>query len=273
MATETETKKVTPKIDFMPYWKKQDQCFEEEKIEVVDSMHGRKIMKNGKPVIKPWPHDKPIAQISYENWLEQVVNPDTNEFYPARNKEGNPIKGTGAKHIVTQIIRLRRKDGSEYLYSLGECRGYDALGNVVGLTCAKPEMWVKTLFNYERRYDERTNSTKVQTIGTLGTEDVYEMPFNEKNLKELSSLRENDSDIMFIVKDEAAGKPTSLRNEANINDTLKLFLKPFSYLINAEYITPQQRATLRQMAIDEGIIAPSTPLESQSAAPPKGTYS
>ncbi len=198
--TETETK-ITPKIDFMPNWKKQDQCFEDEKVEMIDSLHGHKILKNGKPVIKPWPHDKPTAQISYENWLEQVVNPDTNEFYPARNKEGNPIKGTGAKHIVTQIIRLRRKDGSEYLYSLGECRGYDVLGNVVALTCAKPEMWTRTLFNYERKYDERTNSTKVQTIGTLGTEDVYEMPFNEKNLKDLASPRENDSDIMFIVKD------------------------------------------------------------------------
>jgi hypothetical protein len=57
-------------------------------------------MKNGKPVVKLWPHDKPIAQISYENWLEEVVNPDTNEFYPARNKEGDPINGTGGKHIA-----------------------------------------------------------------------------------------------------------------------------------------------------------------------------
>lgn len=133
-------------------------------------------------------------------------------------------------------------------------------------------MWTRTLFNYERRYDERTNSTKVQTVGTLGTEDVYEMPFNEKNLKELFSLRANDADIMLIVKDEVAGKPTSLRKEPNIQDTLKLFQKPFNYLLNAEYITPQQRAQLRQMAINEGIIAPSTPLESTDTAPPKGTY-
>jgi hypothetical protein len=42
MATETETKKVNPKIDFMPYWKKQDQCFEQEQIELVDRTHGNK---------------------------------------------------------------------------------------------------------------------------------------------------------------------------------------------------------------------------------------
>jgi hypothetical protein len=103
-------------VVFMPHWKKQDQCFEEEHVEVTD-YNGRRVTKNSKPVIKAWPHDKPIAQISYENWLEQVVNPDSNEWYPARNKDDNPIKGTGAKHIITQIIRLRRKDGSEFLYS------------------------------------------------------------------------------------------------------------------------------------------------------------
>ena len=32
MATDTETKKINPKIDFMPHWKKQDQCFHEDKI-------------------------------------------------------------------------------------------------------------------------------------------------------------------------------------------------------------------------------------------------
>ena len=241
---------------------------------MVDSLNGRKLPKNGKPTIKPWPHDKPTAPINYENWLEQVVNPDTNEYYPARNKDGSPIKGTGAKHIVTQTIRLRRKDGCEFLYSLGECRGYDAFDNIVTLMCAKPEMWTKTLFNYERRYDERTNSTKVQTIGTLGTEDVYEMTFNEKNLKELVSLRENDADILLIVNDEASGKPTSLRKEPNINVTFKLFLKPFNYLLNGEYISPQQRAQLRQMAIDGGIIALNTPLgpTDTDTPPQKGTY-
>ena len=54
MATETET----TKIDFIPHWKKQDQCFIEEKIEMVDNRSGHKIMKNGKPVVKEWPHDK-----------------------------------------------------------------------------------------------------------------------------------------------------------------------------------------------------------------------
>ena len=273
MATETETKKVTPKIDFMPYWKKEEKCFEEEQIEVTDH-NGRKVTKNGKTVIKPWPRDKPVDQIVYQDeWLKKVVNPDANEFYPARNKDDNPIKGTGAKHIVRQIIRIRRKDATEYLYSLGTLYAFDAFGNIVDCNCNKPEVWTKTLFTHTRVYDERTNSTKMQTSGTLGIETVYEMPFNEKNLKELASLRENDADIAFTVKDEASGKAVEVKKEANFNDTLKLFQKPFHYLFNAEYITPQQKAELRQMAVDAGIIAPSTPLAPTEAAPPKGTYS
>ena len=105
------------------------------------------------------------------------------------------------------------------------------------------------------------------------TEDVYEMPFNEKNLKELASLRENDTNIQFSVKDEASGNPVEVKKEANFNKTLELFLKPFDYLFKAEYITPQQKAELRQMAIDAGTIAPSTPLKPQITSPPKGTYS
>ncbi|MDQ5868666.1 MAG: hypothetical protein M3530_02940, partial [Thermoproteota archaeon] len=64
-----------------------------------------------------------------------------------------------------------------------------------------------------------------------------------------------------------------IEKEPNINETLKLFQKTFDYLFNAEHITPQQKAKLRQMAIDEGIIVPSTPVVTQSTAPPKGTYS
>jgi hypothetical protein len=32
---------------FMPYWPKEDKCFEDEQVEVVDSAFGKKLMKNG----------------------------------------------------------------------------------------------------------------------------------------------------------------------------------------------------------------------------------
>ena len=263
MATETITK-IHPKIHFQPNWKKEEQCFQEEKVEYTH--------RNGKREFKPWQHFKSTPQLEYENWLEKVVNPDTNEFYTALDKAGNPIKGTGPKHTITQIIRFRRKDGKEFLYSLGELKGYDAFGNQIGCTCAKPEIWTRTIFDHQRLYDQKTNSTKMVTTGTLGSETVYEMPFNEKNLKQLVNLSANDTDISFTVKDERSEKAIEVKREYNMNKTVELFLKPFEYLFRADYISPQQKAELRQMAVDEGIIAPSTPLAPTEPAPPKGTY-
>jgi hypothetical protein len=58
---------------------------------------------------------------------------------------------------------------------------------------------------------------------------------------------------------------------------MDLFLKPFDYLFNSDYITPQQKAELRQQAIEMGLLpreaqAPSQK-EGQITKPPTGTYS
>ena len=68
----------------------------------------------------------------------------------------------------------------------------------------------------------------METAGTLGEEDVYELPFNEKNLKQLVSLRLSDANIAFKVKDEAITKAIDVKKESNMNKTLELFLKPFN---------------------------------------------
>ena len=217
--------------DYFPHLKKQDQCFEDEQTEVIDSLHHKRILKDGKPLVKAWPHNKPVSQLAYENWLEKVVNPDTKEFYPALNKQGVPIKGTAPKHTITSIIRFKRKDGSEWLYSLGEVNGYDAFGNIVGCTLHKPEMWVRTLFSHTRVYDPRTNTSKMETSGILRTEDVYEIPFNERNLREMVDKRQSDSDISFVVKEESSTKAVEVKKDVNINKTLELFLKPWDFLL------------------------------------------
>ncbi len=87
--------------------------------------------------MKPWHHDKSTRQLNYKELLKVIVNPETNEYYPARNKHEVAIKGTGTKHIVRQIIRIRRKDGKEYLYTQRAISGYDALGNGVRNGCRK----------------------------------------------------------------------------------------------------------------------------------------
>ena len=100
--------------------------------------------------------------------------------------------------------------------------------------------------------------------------------FNEKNLKSLLDLRLSDSEISFAVKEEGSGKAVDVKRDVNIIKTIELFLKPCDYLFEARHISPQERAELRQQAVDQGWIAPSTPLDPSSTAPPPpkdGTYS
>ena len=61
---------------------------------------------------------------------------------------------------------------------------------------------------------------------------------------------------------------------------MDLFLKPFEYLANSEYITPQMKAELRQQAIEQGLLpreaqaqALAEQQEGQITKPPAGTYS
>ena len=78
------------------------------------------------------------------------------------------------------------------------------------------------------------------------------------------------------MKEEQSGTPRHVAREPNVNETFKLFLKPFSYLYNAVYISTEMKAQYRQEAIDAQIISPSTATTtatSTRAVPTTGTYS
>ena len=175
--TETVTKS---KFDFIKQinekWKKEQQCYDDAKVEGKDTMTGKKTTIS-------WPRDKPIDQVMYETWLQKVTDPDTGKFYEQRDpKTGNTIKGTGPKHLIRQIVRIRTTDGKEYLYSNGKLTGFDALGEVATVTCSNPETWNRTGFAYNKQYDQKTMSMKKTIAGPNSLDTVYEMPFNEKNV-------------------------------------------------------------------------------------------
>jgi hypothetical protein len=88
--------------------------------------------------------------------------------------------------------------------------------------------------------------------GPSGSEEVYTLPFNKENSKQLFDRRQNDL-INFVVKDEQTGKPFQIK-DVNSLKTFELFQKPFEYLYNAEYQSPQVKAELRQAAIADALI-------------------
>lgn len=265
------------KFDFMPYWKNEEACFEEAKVEGKD--------RYGKKASGFWPRDTPQMQLQYLGWLKKVMDPDTGEFYKQRDKDGNIIKGTGPKQVIRQIVRIRTTDDKEWLYSNGYLIGFDVVGDPVSQSCSNPETWTRTGFQYKKEYDTEQGRVKTRIVGPNSHETVYEMPFNEKNLKELFDKRITPADLQlmgqkrpisltFAVKDERNNVVREVKDATGIpHKTLDLFLKQFDYLANSDYITPQQKAEARQNAVDMGLLPKEAQQGQQTPAPPKGTYS
>jgi hypothetical protein len=183
----------------------------------------------------------------WESWLQKVTDPDTGKFYEQRDKNGNTIKGTGPKHLIKTIVRIRTNDGSEFLYSKGRVTGFDVIGDVVSEKCNEPETWAKVGFAYDKQFNQSTMSMKQSLVGPNSRMIVYDMPFNEKNLKTLFEKRIDDY-ISFVVKDSRMAR--DVRDATGIaSKTLELMItKPFDYLYNSDYISAAQKAELRQQA-------------------------
>ena len=116
---------------------------------------------------------------------------------------------------------------------------------------------------------------KQTLVGPNSRVIVYDMPFNEKNLKTLFEKRIDDN-ISFVVRDSRMAR--DVRDATGIaSKTLELMTKPFDYLYNSDYISATQKGELKQQAINMGHLrreaqAPSQP-EGQITKPPTGTYS
>lgn len=250
-------KKIKPKVDLMPKYALQRKPFDDAKIRDI---------RSGKWGTWPYNPRDVSERVWKEHFLDKVVD-DEGNFYPKRDEEGRPVKTTPdniPKYEVTTIVRVKRKDNSEFLLSKGNFIGYDALGDKVIHFVTYPEVWEKTNFVYEKQWDDKKKMIVKNCMGPGGMEQVYTLEFNEKNLKQLFDKRQDDN-INFVLKDEISSSTKAVAG-VNIQETYKLFLKPFSYLFNAEYMTPEMKAYYRQEAIDQGLLSP--PPAMSSAAPP-----
>lgn len=259
---EQKIKEMKLKIhDFMPGYAKEEQCFKDA---IVIDYRTKKVSEDG------WPYPKSVAQLAYERWLEKVVNKKTGDFYPKKDRDGIAVKGTGARYIINTITRIRDpKTKKEYLTSKGTLSGYNSSGRPEKISIAWPEKWTRSLFNYERSYDEKSGSFHEYTTGPSGSEDVYDMEFTEDNVKKLFAQTENE-DVQFIVKDLKNNEARSV-SWSSIKETLDLFIhKDFQYLFNGEYIPPVVRQELRQEAVAKRLIsgvASDFQVQSPTAAP------
>jgi hypothetical protein len=239
-------------VDLYPGFKLEEECFSKAIIKDVDQKSKFKKKSDLDQEPRTWPREKSGKETAYERFLEEVINPKTGEFYPERDNDGRSIKGTGATYYITDIYRIRRADGSEYLYTKGRVDAYNSLGDPVNHSTSKPETWTKTNFSYKTEWNEKTKQPEKVLQGPSGPEEMYTLPFNKENLKELYDRRQNEF-INFVVKDEPTKKAFQVK-DVNSQKTFELFQKPFEYLYNAEYIPAEVKQELRQAAVADGFI-------------------
>jgi hypothetical protein len=176
--------------DFMPNYAKEEACFKDAIITDADTK---------RKTDQTWPRLKNGSEIGYDNWLDKVINPETGEWYPQRNKDGNPVKNTGGKYVVSVITRIK-VGKNEYLCSKGNLKGFDAAGDEVKLWIMYPEKWIKTNFTWKKTINEKTMSFNMECQGPSGTEDVYELPFTPENVDKLYEMTDKDN-VQFVIKD------------------------------------------------------------------------
>lgn len=239
--------------DFYPGFKLEEECF--SKAIIIDVERSRK--KKSKSDLDQegpitYPRVKSTRETAYESFLEEVINPKTGEFYPQKDEDNRAIKNTGATYYITDIYRIRRADGSEFLYTKGRVDAFNSLGDAVNHSISKPEIWIKTNFIYRTEFNEQTKQVEKILQGPSGNQEVYTLPFNKDNLKSLFDRRQNDY-LNFVVKDEMTGKPFQIK-DVNSQKTFELFCKAFEYLWKADYMPAAVKQELRQEAVAQGLI-------------------
>jgi hypothetical protein len=218
----------------MPYWKKEEDCFVNEKLATGQQ----------------WPRNKPPEQKEYENWLSDVVNPLSKEYYEFKFENGE--KKT-AHYQINHIVRQRQYDDSEKLVTAGLLIGYTALGDERVCPAYHPEVWRKTEFRHSTAVDPKNpNRLVTKTDGPLPITEVFELDWNEENLNKLLEQK-RDPHIQLIVKDSASEKAVEVKPQSTYKKTIELFMKPFDYLFDGAYVDEEQKKQNRMLAEREGL--------------------
>ena len=201
----------------------------------------------------PYERWKTIEQKRWESFRAKCIDPKTGRWFTDGEGTGRCLGKEGPKRYVTTIIRLKSKDGIEYLLSNSKIIGYNQTGDPVTTTANLPERYNKTLFKFETVPNHETGYAERRNIGPCGTEIVYTLQFTKDDAQKLFDIR--DPSIQFIVKSEDQGKVYDVKPQLTITETFKLFVESnFSYLYAANYMSKEEKEFNMRIAEGDGLI-------------------
>ena len=212
-----------------------------------------------------WPYENQ-EQRDYEHWLKQVQDPVTGQFFKKTDTEvdydddGKEIpesRKTVEKEPFfkrTQIVRLRTRDGKEFLYSRGQITGYTALGSISTTRFMEPEVWKQTLFKRHMAWVEKEAKHREICDGPNDSIMHYTLPFTPENVDKL--MKEAIPNVALVVKEEG-------KTQSKECPSLEMFkTKPFDYILNDKWLTAEQReeAIKKYEAMEKNIISKRKPM-------------
>lgn len=192
-----------------------------------------------------WPYIvQDVRELAYSNWLKDITDPSTGEFYKGRENKYMPdgkggetvqIKELEAREEVFSIVRLRTEDGDEFLLTKRNFIGYNQFGTEMRFYMPYKEEYDEPLFKWRTDFDARTRKLIKITDGPAGSIKHYTMLFTPQNVDEVMKLRVKGN-VSLVVKDGMSG-------EGKICPNIDMFKhKPFDYIKNMDYLTPEEKA-------------------------------
>jgi hypothetical protein len=191
-----------------------------------------------------WPYYDSEEE-SYKDWLKQVQDPITKQFYKGRkdvveyDNDGKEIPSTKKTielepyFVRRQIVRLRTKDKKEYLYSRGHLYGYTTYGEELAKKFQEPEIWKQQAFKHHMEFMPKDNKHKNICDGpTAGSITHYTVPYTPENVDEL--MKNAIPNVALKVREEGG-----IVKDAPDLDTFRN--KSFDYILNMDYLTEKEK--------------------------------
>lgn len=152
-------------------------------------------------------------------WYKKVKSPRTNEYFqaddlirrelvtadwqpPRTDSKGKPVKYPFKE--VSEIIRRRLVDGSEWLQSRQMWWGLDSMGNQLNISMNDKECFDDVLPIYTEKPENpkdnpRLKDTKmIRVIDRLEPRIKYTLPFSEKEAQRLYDMRNGKCSLCLI---------------------------------------------------------------------------
>lgn len=140
-----------------------------------------------KKISKSWQKPFDINEKRYNDFITAAINPETNEPYGPKDDEGNAIvidKDKKITYTIKNIYRVKLSNSNtQIIKTQGTLEGWDALGNPISVPLQFPEQWSKTIFKYERTYDNQKRSFHSECLGPVNSVNQYLLQYSPEVIK------------------------------------------------------------------------------------------